>query len=478
MGAAIAYARTRMGDIAFAVRTQQRFHGYRRYRDAGRGSAIAAAISPAAAAARHAAATLTLMRMAGILAGRSAACNAQPPDGSRSHWYSGARHERRSRHTRREHAVLDLARVVIGGLAVLLGLAGYAKLRRPGPSSVMLRAAGVPAARAATHAVAIAELGVLALALVLPGRYAGIVVAMAFAGLTVGAAVGARRAGDRACGCFGDETGALGRRHVATNLAAALAGLAAAAIAPGSLAALAGRRPGLALVDLLLAVALAAILRQWLRGTGSGGLHGSALRLVDSSARLLEARFSRRSALTRIAVAGSALAVAPVRYLLYPCTALGVVVPGRCRDGLCTDGYTAFCCEINQGLNTCPAGTFVGGWWMCTDYRGHQLCHGAGTRYYIDCNNLPRQPFPGGCRCANDDCSHRRQACNVFRYGQCNTQIKGTTTVVCRVVTCEKPSRIPGLNCNSTLMIDDAVCGHEAGCLEPMATQLPGSGGV
>jgi hypothetical protein len=66
----------------------------------------------------------------------------------------------------------------------------------------------------------------------------------------------------------------------------------------------------------------------------------------------------------------------------------------------------------------------------------------------------------------------------VFRYGQCNTQIKGTTTVVCRVITCEKPSRIEGLNCNATVMIDDAVCGHEAGCLEPVAVQLPGSGGA
>ena len=185
------------------------------------------------------------------------------------------------------------------------------------------------------------------------------------------------------------------------------------------------------------------MLRQWLRGAGAGGWQAAAVALVDGSARVLEARFSRRTALTRIAVAGSALAVAPVRYLLYPGTALGVVVPGGCNDGLCTDGYTAFCCEIHHGLNTCPEGTFVGGWWMCTDYRGHQLCQGAGVRYYVDCNNLPGRPFPGGCRCADNDCSHRRQACNVFRYGQCNTHIKGTTTVVCRVVTCEKPSEIP-----------------------------------
>ncbi|HEY6522502.1 MAG TPA: MauE/DoxX family redox-associated membrane protein [Solirubrobacteraceae bacterium] len=372
--------------------------------------------------------------------------------------------------------MVDLSRVVIGGLGILLGLAGFAKLRRPGPSSVMLRAAGVPAATLATRAVAFAELIVLVAALVLPGRAAGVVVAVAFACLTVGAVVGARRAGDQACGCFGDEGAPLGPRHVATNLAATLAAAAAAVLAPTGLPRLASQRAGLAVVDLVLAGILAGVLRQWLRGAGAW--HASALRLVDGSARMLETRFSRRTALSRIAVAGSALAVAPVRYLLYPGTALGVVVPGRCRDGLCTDGYTAFCCEIHQGLNTCPAGTFVGGWWMCTDYRGHQLCQGSGVRYYVDCNNLPGHPFPGGCRCADDDCSHRRQACNVFRYGQCNTQIRGTTTVVCRVVTCEKPSLIEALNCNGTVMIDDAVCGHEAGCLEPVAVQLPGSGGA
>jgi hypothetical protein len=368
--------------------------------------------------------------------------------------------------------------VVIGGLAILLGLAGIAKTRRPGPSSVMLRAAGVPAPALTARAVAVAEIAVLVAALFLPGRVAGSVLALAFACLTAGAAVGARRAGDQACGCFGDEGAPLGPRHVVTNLAAALAAAAAAVLAPSSLARLALHRPGLAVIDLALASVLAGVLRQWLRGRGAGGWQASALRLVDGSARALEARFSRRTALTRVAVAGSALAVAPVRYLLYPGTALGVVVPGSCEGGLCTDGYTAFCCEIHQGLNTCPAGTFVGGWWMCTDYRGHQLCEGSGVRYYVDCNNLPGRPFPGGCRCADDDCSHRRQACNVFRYGQCNTQIEGTTTVVCRVVTCEKPSLIEALNCNGTVMIDDAVCGHEAGCLEPVAVQLPGSGGA
>ncbi len=207
---------------------------------------------------------------------------------------------------------------MIDGLAVLLGLAGFAKVRRPGPSSMMLRAAGVPGAPLAARVTAIAEIGVLVAALALPGRLAGGVVALVFAGLTVGAAVGARRAGDQSCGCFGDEGAPLGPRHLATNLAAALAAAGAAMLAPSSLPRVASHRPGLALVDLLLAGVLAVVLRQWLRGTAAGGWQTSALALVDGSARVLEARLSRRTALTRIAVAGSALAVAPVRYLLYP----------------------------------------------------------------------------------------------------------------------------------------------------------------
>jgi hypothetical protein len=69
-------------------------------------------------------------------------------------------------------------------------------------------------------------------------------------------------------------------------------------------------------------------------------------------------------------------------------------------------------------------------------------------------------------------------ACNIFRYGQCNTQIEGTTAVVCRVVTCENPGRIDRFNCSTSVMVDDAVCGHEAGCLEPPPIQLPGVGGA
>jgi hypothetical protein len=193
----------------------------------------------------------------------------------------------------------------------------------------------------------------------------------------------------------------------------------------------------------------------------------------------LERRVSRRSALARAAVAGSAFAVAPLRYLLRPGTAWAVIGPGNCPPGsACTDGYTAFCCEIQGRHNRCPPGTYVAGWWKCTDYRGGGLCAPEGVRYYLDCNNFPSTPFSGGCGCALGDCNRRRVACNFFRYGQCNTQIAGDSDVVCRLVICQNPATVGGWGCNPTLMVDNNTCGHEAACLEGLGSGLPGDGGA
>jgi hypothetical protein len=172
-------------------------------------------------------------------------------------------------------------------------------------------------------------------------------------------------------------------------------------------------------------------------------------RLAKAVGGLLERRTSRRGVLARAAVAGSAFAVAPVRYLIRPGTAEAVLYPSQCGpNALCNDGYTAFCCEIEAGLNTCPENTYVAGWWKCTDYRGSGLCHGQGYRYYVDCNRIPGHHFAG------------------------------TTEVACRLVLCQNPSQVPGMNCNATEMVDDRTCSHEAGCLEGLATPLPGGGGA
>jgi hypothetical protein len=69
-------------------------------------------------------------------------------------------------------------------------------------------------------------------------------------------------------------------------------------------------------------------------------------------------------------------------------------------------------------------------------------------------------------------------ACNFFRYGQCNTQINGTSYVVCRLVICQNPAQLHDWGCNPTLMVDNNVCGHEAGCLQGLAQGLPKGGGA
>jgi hypothetical protein len=202
-------------------------------------------------------------------------------------------------------------------------------------------------------------------------------------------------------------------------------------------------------------------------------------RIATSVGDLVDRRLSRRTALSRAALAGSALAVAPVRYLVRPGTALAVIDPSHCGPkARCNDGYTAFCCEIEQGRNTCPANTYVAGWWKCTAYKGKGLCYQEGVRYYVDCNRTPGQRFPGGCQCANGDCNNRRVDCNHFRYGQCNTHVHGTTEVVCRLIICQNPATVASLGCNGTVMVDDKTCNHEAGCLEGLAVPLPGGGGV
>ena len=369
--------------------------------------------------------------------------------------------------------------VVIGALSLLLALAGWAKLIRPQASAVVLRAAGIPAPELVMRIVAAGELAIATVGVLAPAPIGGVAVAITYGLLGAAAAFGGRGGAEIACGCFGDEDGpALGRRHVVTDLAAAALAAGTVFAGPPALTAVLSAQPAGGGAVLVAALTAALALRGWLRGGDLRTLESSAVSLVDASARLLETRISRRSALVRMAVAGSALSIAPLRYLLYPGTAMAVVLPGDCADGLCTDGYTAFCCEINQGLNTCPTDTFIGGWWMCTDYVGHQLCGEQGVRYYIDCNALPGHPFPGGCRCANDSCAHRKQACNVFRYGQCNTHIKGTTAVVCRVITCENPGELKGFGCSTARMVDDATCPHEAPCLEPAAAQVGASGGA
>jgi hypothetical protein len=366
----------------------------------------------------------------------------------------------------------------ITSLAFVLIVAAATKLHRPRPAA---HESALRASARSLDAVAIlslVELIVGAWALAAPARASGFAVAVLFLGFAAAHARSWRSADGVGCRCFGeqrDELPSRGRQLGLTVVSGAIAATVGVAGAP-SLAGLAVSDPGLALTVAITALLVAACWRLVFSSTAAPATVGD--RLVTSSALFLERRFSRRTLLLRVATAGSALSVAPLRYLLYPGSALAAISPATCIDGQCTDGWTAFCCEINDGLNSCPAGSYPAGWWMCTDYAGHQLCSEQGVRYYVDCNRVPGKHFPGGCHCANDSCAHRRVACNMFRYGQCNAHIGGVTEVVCRMVVCENPSSIAHLNCSSSLAVDDAVCGHEAPCLEPPAVELTVAGGV
>jgi hypothetical protein len=371
--------------------------------------------------------------------------------------------------------------MLISGLtaaqAFLLLYAGTVKLRHPETATATLATLGLRG-RGWPFALAIGELAVAVAALTLPSALSGPLLAVTFGAFAVVTAILVGRDADQDCGCFG-----VGGHRPSWSQAIAdglLGVLALAAMQLGGRGALAlvAARPAAGIAALGLALALAPVLFAAMHRGPQQRIADLPERLVTGSALLLERRISRRSALIRVTVAGSALAVAPLRYLLYPGTALAVVAPSGCSGGLCTDGWTAFCCEINSGLNACPAGTFPGGWWKCTDYRGRQLCSETGVRYYVDCNRLPGHAFPGGCQCAGGDCGNRRIDCNVFRYGQCNTQIGGVTEVVCRMVTCTNPGSIAGLNCSASVAVDNAVCAHEASCLEPPAQVLAPAGGV
>lgn len=196
-------------------------------------------------------------------------------------------------------------------------------------------------------------------------------------------------------------------------------------------------------------------------------------KLIERSGRAIESRTSRRGLLSRFALAATAFSVAPVRYMTRPISAWAAIKPGDCRGRLCGDGYTEFCCTINRGKNVCPSNTFIGGWWKCTRYKGSRLCGDQNVRYYLDCNVEPGKGH-SGCHCAKDKCSNRATNCNVFRYGQCNTQIGKTTPITCRLVTCVNPSTIPGFRCNDTYLTDNNTCRHDSGCLDSSSAVIFG----
>ncbi len=185
--------------------------------------------------------------------------------------------------------------------------------------------------------------------------------------------------------------------------------------------------------------------------------------LAEKTSAILGARTSRRGFLVRSAMAGSALAVTPISYILRPVTAYAAICGCAGYDcdcgSSCCDGYTEFCCAVNaDGSNTCPPGTFEAGWWRAD---GSRFCEG--PRYYVDCNaSCGSGACSGACGCAGGNCDNRRTCCNVFRYGQCNTHIECYGAIACRIVTCTPPYEL--FNCDATTLWDDSTADHSSSC--------------
>lgn len=210
--------------------------------------------------------------------------------------------------------------------------------------------------------------------------------------------------------------------------------------------------------------------------------------VVDRAARFLSRRLNRRSFVTRSALAGSALAVAPKNYILRPGTAHAAICScsGSSCDcnSLCCDGYTDFCCALN-GTNACPPGTLLGGWWKVDNSSFCTTGGATGPRYYMDCNYTC-----GDCGCGSNGicsracagadcgchlgCDHRKLGCTGFRYGQCNQDIACLGPILCRVVTCTPPWAIDS-TCGTTVRTDNNTRFHSAPCLEENSNPSLGS---
>jgi hypothetical protein len=190
--------------------------------------------------------------------------------------------------------------------------------------------------------------------------------------------------------------------------------------------------------------------------------------LVARATNALERGTSRRGFLVGSAMVGSAVAVAGREFVLRPGTAYAAVT--GCTSGLCTDGYTEFCCVINSGVNACPPDSFAGGWWRA-DFSS--FCNG--TRYYVDCMQYCCGPPTGvqqfcagcqECRCAVD-CDTRHVYCTYFRYGQCHQEIVATGPITCRVVTCVPPYATDA-SCSPAAAVDNATAEHTSPCGSPL----------
>lgn len=385
--------------------------------------------------------------------------------------------------------------------SALLVIAGFLKIRHPQPTARALSMLGLGPSPIAAVLVGAAEIGIGLAALATGSRTTAAAVALVYLGFTGFVAVMLRRP-DRIedCGCFGDVRTPPAPIHLVINLVFASAAMMAAPTPPGGVVTILdmGLRAAahILLAGLVLylvyvaATALPTVLG--LVGTAPSApasvpASGLAASLVARGSDFVEGHISRRGFLTGAAVAGAAVVVQPIDFILRPVSAYAAICGCSgsdcdCND-LCCDGYTEFCCTMT-GDNLCPEGSVAAGWWKAD---GPGLCDRGGTpqpRYYIDCNSTcegcecDESGFCGtecsgcNCECANGECTNRKACCTKFRYGQCAQDLPCVGPIVCRVVTCTAPW-FWDPSCTTVLATDNQTRFHDAACLHETINGVP-----
>jgi len=148
--------------------------------------------------------------------------------------------------------VADALTAPMAVAAVVLVIAGVAKLRAPAPAVAALRELGLPAAALPIRAFAAGEIALGGWALVAPTRFAAIALACCYAAFAVLALLLARRRA--ACGCFGEGDFPASRAQALLSAVLAVASAAAAVWPPHGLL----DRPPSQAVVLVIGIAAAA----------------------------------------------------------------------------------------------------------------------------------------------------------------------------------------------------------------------------
>ncbi|MBX3314826.1 MAG: hypothetical protein KF906_10940 [Actinobacteria bacterium] len=149
------------------------------------------------------------------------------------------------------------AGIVLAG-ALLLLVAGMAKVARPAATQVALRTAGLPSSRPIVRLLGTAEVVTAAVTFVVAGTLGTALVALFYVGFASFSALLLRRSRGRAsCGCFGGDDAPVTKVHVWLNLAIAAAALIALADPPPSIGEALRETPaaGLPFVALVLVLA-------------------------------------------------------------------------------------------------------------------------------------------------------------------------------------------------------------------------------